>query len=151
MLKWIVIFAMLLLPNFWATAQCAHPSERSPKGMPVWLTTEQPRSTKRYYYDIGHGTGETLEIARNNAIVHLGKKRELATGHTINITTGVASNPDLTVRARIIDEYWERCHDPTAGRFLFHVYILCAVANHPNDNLNSIRTPKRFLKTDKNR
>ena len=111
-----------------------------------------PSSGRQHYYDKGYGTGETYEAALENAIANISRKRELATGQIVIFGAAnptVSSSGQITVKARIEHEYWERCHDAVQGKVLFHVNILCVVASHPNNDIGSVKTNKKFLKLTK--
>jgi len=148
---WTIVFVVWFLQCHTILAQCAYPDSRSAQWKPVWLTTQQPPSGKHHYYDKGYGTGETYEAALDHAIANISKKRELATGQIVTFVTGtaVAGNSQITVKARIEHEYWERCHDAVQRKQLYHVNILCVVANNPRDDISGVKTNKKYLKPDK--
>lgn len=113
----------------------------------MWLTAELPPSGKNYYYDTGFGLGESYEKALDNAIINIGKKRDLATGQIIRFDSlhNTIGNGQLTVKARIEQDYWECCFDAVQHKKLYYVHILCIIATNPSFDISSIRTDKKYL------
>ena len=143
-----IIVLVMVLSNLTVVAQCRYPDATSANWKPMWLTDKMPRNGARYYYDKGYGVGETYETALASAISNIGKKRELATGQRVSFVAESAAegNQSITVKARIKHEYWERCHDAAQRRALYHVHILCVVANHPKHDVSRVRTSRKFLR-----
>jgi hypothetical protein len=114
---------------------------------PVWLTVELPPAAAGYYYDTGYGTGVTYDGALEHAINNIGRKRKLATGQTVVFEAAavVSIEVPLTVRAKIVHEYWEQCSDATLHKDLYHVHILCIVPVRPDINIDSIKPDSRYL------
>jgi hypothetical protein len=140
-------FVFCLLYSAFVYSQCDYPVSVSAQGKPIWLKTELPPSGNFYYYDKGYGIGKTYEEALDNAIVNIGKKRNLATGQMISFdTNNTAVYGTLTVKARIEHEYWEYCLDPDSHNYLYYLHILCVIVNNPSKSIDEVKTDKKFLK-----
>lgn len=141
------LFIILLLCSIATNAQCAYPDARSAAWKPKWLTTmDLPPNGDFYYYDIGYGEGESYENAFDNAIANVSKKRLFATGQRVAFDIAeAAKNESITVKARIEQEYWERCFDPVQRKRLYYLTFLCIVASNPSYDISRVKTDKKYL------
>ena len=123
-------------------------SSHSDKTKPKWITHSVPESASgTYMFIAAHGSGSTMEAARQSALLNLTNRLEAEHGLVINstfhsvtkstsTTGGIKGSRDseievtaeekgktIDIVCRIIDEYWER------KRKQYEIDILYTVAN----------------------
>ncbi len=118
----ITVIACVLFPSL-TMGQYAFSQE-----CPTWVKksffAERPNS----YVEVVTATGCLEDNARNKAALVIVKRRSLATGEQVNISIvnsriQVDGSDDLTVKARIIDEYNERI---APGEYRSHLLVQTA-------------------------
>jgi hypothetical protein len=117
--------------------QCSSSQEK-----PAWIDGYFKEETHSYIEAVT-ATGSSEEEARNKAAQIAIERRSLATGQrvTVEVQNGsfvVCGGDELTVKARIIDEYREYC---TNG---YRVSLLIQTAKHPDFQLESIQVTDSY-------
>lgn len=102
------------------------------------------RELDNSYIEVVTGTATDRDAARNKAAQVLVERRNLATGQRVNVqVTGgnviVGSNSELTVKARVIDEYAEH---PSSGQWVVH--LLVQTCKHPNLDYEPVSVTGRY-------
>lgn len=113
---------------------------------------KRPEWTKGYFDDLTNsyittskGTGNSREEARNNALKQVDYDRSRATGLRTEVRVSpsgdvyVSGSDNLTVKARVIDEYAEVL--PNAA---YEVYVLVQVANNPGLPYESVTVSEKY-------
>jgi len=135
-MKYLWIFlVMTLLPRL-AAGQCVSSQEK-----PTWVDgffQEEPNS----YIESATATGYSEEDARNKAAQIVMERRNLATGQRVNVqvqngNSVITSNGELTVKARVLDEYREQC-----GSSEYRVSLLVQTAKNPDSNIAPLEAIK---------
>lgn len=110
-----------------------------------------PEWTKGYfkelqnsYIEVVSGTATDRETARNKAVQMVIERRNLATGQRVevNVSGGnvtVNSNGELTVKARVIDEFVNH-----KGPGEWEVYLLVQTSKHPNNVFEPVTVTDRY-------
>ncbi|MDE7377698.1 MAG: hypothetical protein K2N13_01910 [Paraprevotella sp.] len=96
------------------------------------------------YVEVVSAIGYSEDDARNKAIQNITKRRSLATGqrneiHINNTNILIKGDDNLTVKARIIDEYKERLD---AG--IYRVFLLVQTAKNPDYTLESVTVSEQY-------
>lgn len=110
---------------------------------PEWVNgffTERMNS----YIEVVSATGYSEDDARNKAVQDITKRRSLATGqrndiHISNSDILITGDDNLTVKARIIDEYKERL---SAG--VYRVFLLVQTAKNPDYTLEPVTVSEQY-------
>ena len=100
----------------------------SPKECPTWVKKSFFADRPNSYTEVVSATGYSEENARDNAAQVIVKRRSIATGQRANISVEngrikVGGSDDLTVKARILDEYNERM---APGEYRSHLLVQTA-------------------------
>lgn len=150
-----ILFILLMILT---TACCCFADDKSDKMKPRWATSSLPSpKSPGYIFISSQGSGNSLEEARQMAMVNLTSKLEHERGLSIssslrieksaNRLSGTSKNSDFTLEAnengkqinlicRVIDEYWERKHGTYFVSQLFTVNDLTRNgAGSNNDNI----------------
>jgi len=103
----------------------------SPKECPTWVKKSFFADRPNSYIEVVTATGYSEKNAQENAAQVIVERRSITTGRRINISVEngriqVDGNDDLTVKARIIDEYYERL---APGEY--RSYLLVQTAKNP--------------------
>lgn len=137
LLTGICLFMILLLPRQTA-GQCSSLQER-----PDWVDG--------YFYDRNSSyiesvtaTGPTENEARNNAAQSVIERRNLASGQRVRVQVQngsfvVSGDGELTVKARILDEYIEHC-----GAGQYRVSLLVQTAKNPTFELERVNVTDSY-------
>ncbi len=148
MMRKIVIFAICVTVAFIACQTPLMAGNKSDKLKPKWLTHALPKSASgSYTFVVAHGTGASLEAAKQSAFVAMSQKLEIERGLTVNTvlhtsmketinqkSTSMSSQQEiilevtekgrqLKIVCREIDDYWVR------RRGVYHIDILYTVTN----------------------
>ena len=110
---------------------------------PEWVKgyfKELPNS----YIEVASGTATDRDAARNKAAQVVMERRNLATGQrvSVNVSGGnvtVSSSGELTVKARVLDEYAEH-----RGPGEWVVYLLVQTSKHPDNVYETITVTDRY-------
>lgn len=133
----LICVAMLMLPATQIQALAAD-------SKPAWVNGYFDDLTNSYI-TTAQGIGATRDQARQKALQQVDYDRSHATGFRANISVSpsgdvyVTGNDQLTVKARVIDEYSEPLPDGT-----YRVSILVQVANNPRLPYESVRVTDRY-------
>ena len=138
-----LLFVLLSILCGVQSVSAAHKSDRL---KPKWMHTLPESLSDTYFFVVAHGTGTSLDAARQASFIHLSRKLEDEHGlvvnthltqHTHNETTTHGSKgsrvTDITITAeeqgreinigcRIIDEYWDGKDSD------YEIYVLYAVS-----------------------
>ncbi len=100
----------------------------SPKECPTWVKKSFFADRPNSYTEVVSATGYSEANARDNAAQIIVQRRSIATGQRANISVQngriqVDGNDNLTVKARIIDEYNERM---APGEYRSHLLVQTA-------------------------
>ena len=95
------------------------------------------------YIEVVSGDGANTEDARNIAVQNILKNRSLATGQRSNVSIqdgfiSVRGSDDLTVKARIIDSYFEYYNSGCRA------YLLVQVLRNPSYNYESVYITNKY-------
>lgn len=132
MKKYILLCLAAFVTVMTVYGQDSYSSRTSSEKKPDWLVKKMPKSKKKYYFDKGFGKGTTYEAAFENAMAQIKMKRSLATGQITEISssdiTSIKKTDDiLTVKALVMDEYWEVVLDPDLKENVYCLYLLCKI------------------------
>ena len=121
----IIIICCVLLPCS-AMGQYTYSKE-----MPEWLKNGYHSDHRNSYIEVVTAIGYSEDNARELAVKQISQKRSIATGQRVSIkennnSVNVISEDELTVKARIIDEYCERI---AAGQY--RVSLLVQTTKNP--------------------
>jgi hypothetical protein len=113
--------------------------------------TEKPEWVDGYFYEAGNSyiervsaTGPTESEARNKAAAVAIERRSLSTGRRVQVQVRgnsviVDGNDELTVKARVLDEYRERY---SQGEY--RVSLLVQTAKNPTFEFEQVRVTNRY-------
>lgn len=124
---------------FVAAFLCCHsPLHAQGTGAPDWAKGYF-RELGNSYIEVVSGTATDRDAARNKAAQVLVERRNLATGQRVNVRVSggsvlLDSDSELTVKARVIDEYAEHIR---SGQWV--VYLLVQTCKHPNLTYEPVR------------
>jgi hypothetical protein len=141
-IKILICIGLALFPLLVA-GQC---SPCSLQERPDWVKDGYSRDLNNSYIRTYRATGYTEKEARNKAITDIASDRDLATGARINVqlqngTSVISGQGDITVQAKIVDEYCEYCDN---GQY--RVFLLAQIANFPDTKID--RFEKMKVTTD---
>ena len=134
MKKWWIILAINALFPVLLWGQCTSTQEK-----PAWVDGYF-EDLDNSYIEKADASGYTQDEARNKAATVVMKNRGIATGVRVengNILS--TSENTLTVKARVVDEYTERCSDG-----MYHVYLLVQTAKNPTYNYEKIKVTNDY-------
>ena len=125
-IKILLLLYIMLLP-FWTAAQCT-----SNQVKPQWIDGYFQEENNSYIEAIS-ATGSSETEARNRAAALIVERRNLAAGTRVEVQIKngdfvVNGNKELTVKARVIDEYREVCNGE------YRVHLLVQTAKKPTDD-----------------
>ncbi len=138
MIKWILSVTSCVLLIATAVAQGASSQER-----PQWVNGFFQEETNSYI-EVVSADGSDLESARNKAAQTIIERRSVATGQRAKViikdgAIQVSGSDELTVKARIIDEYWERY-----GNGQYHVSLLVQTAKNPTYEYERVKVTNQY-------
>ncbi|MBO5044339.1 MAG: hypothetical protein J6C45_04820 [Alistipes sp.] len=112
------------------------------KKRPKWVDGYY-QDNKNSYIDVVSATGYTIEEAREKAVAQIAKNRSLATGQQVTVDNKdgeiVFSADNLTVKCRVLDEYYERL-----GAGTYKVSLLVQTAKHPDLPFEPVKVGNRY-------
>lgn len=96
------------------------------------------------YIEVVSGSATDRDAARNKAAQIIVERRNLTTGQRVNVRVNggnviVDGDSELTVKARVIDEYAERV---SSGQWV--VYLLVQTCKHPNLTYEPVTVSGRY-------
>lgn len=96
------------------------------------------------YIEVVSGSATDRDVARNKAAQVIVERRNLATGQRVNVRVSggnviVDGDSELTVKARVIDEYAEHV---SSGQWV--VYLLVQTCKHPNLTYEPVTVSGRY-------
>ena len=130
----VILLCAVLFPQ-WATGQCVPLQER-----PTWADGFF-RDLRNSYLEVTTGAGATEQEARDNAAQELLRRRGFATGQRVQVINGAfvaVDGSQLEVRARVIDEFRERCENN------YRVSLLVQTAKNPMLAFESVEFSTRY-------
>ena len=129
-------------------------------GLGLWQATAQQagglrpdwadgyfRDLQGSYIEVATGNGTDYSLARGKAISNIVTKRNLASGgrYTVQMageSSNVGTNEELTVKARILDEYVEHRGDGN-----WTVYLLVQTCKNPQNDYDAVSVSDRHPMT----
>ncbi len=134
--SYIIIVTLFFL---WG-GQCGFAQEQKP----VWAESSYFEEGKNTYLDVVTATGWDRDNAKEKAVQSIIQRRSLAVGSDAKITMNgddiqVTSSRDLIVKARVVDEHYERL---STGEY--KVYLLVQTAKRPDLELDPVQITDRY-------
>lgn len=134
----IIIICCILLPCS-AMGQYTYS-----KKAPEWLKNSYHSDHRNSYIEVVTAIGYSEDNARDLAIKQISQNRSIATGQRVNIkesngSINVTSEDELTVKARIIDEYCERM-----GAGQYRVSLLVQTARNPEFQYEPVKITNKY-------
>ncbi len=136
-MKQIIFIICCLFVSVTAMGQQPYQGKR-----PMWLDGYHSDHSNSYL-DVVSGKGATEQDARKNALETISRNRSIATGQRVSIreTNGNVSiiEDELTVKARIVDEYVEHI-----GSGEYRVSLLVQTARNPELQFEPVKITSRY-------
>lgn len=134
---------LLFMTGFIFICALSYAQYRTSAGRPVWLDgyfEDAPNS----YVEVVSGTGYDEGNAREKALQMIVQRRNMSTGGRYGVSMQgdrivVSGNDELTVKARVLDEFVEH---PSPG--IFRVSLLVQTAKHPDYPFEPVTVSDRY-------